>query len=54
VLQDLGDYTGAKELLEKSVASNEKNFGPDHPSTASSYSCLATVLKDLGDYPGAK
>jgi tetratricopeptide (TPR) repeat protein len=53
VLQDLGDYEGAKGLLEKALRSDEKNFGPDHPSTARSYSNLATVLQDLGDYEGA-
>ncbi len=53
-LQDLGDYSGAKVLLEKAVASTEKNFGTEHPTTAIRYSNLATVLKDLGDYSGAK
>jgi tetratricopeptide (TPR) repeat protein len=52
-LQDLGDYTGAKELLEKAMRSAEKNFGIDHPTTAVSYSNLALVLKDLGDYDRA-
>ncbi len=53
-LQDLGDYEGAKGLLEKALQSAEKNFGPDHPTTAVRYSNLALVLKDLGDYEGAK
>ena len=34
VLQDLGDYAGAKELLEKAMRSDEQNFGPEHPTTA--------------------
>ena len=54
VLQDLGDYEGAKKLLEKALRSDEKNFGAEHPTTAVSYSNLATVLQDLGDYEGAK
>jgi tetratricopeptide (TPR) repeat protein len=54
VLQELGDYDGAKTLLQKAMRSDEKNFGPDHPNTARSYSNLALVLKDLGDYEGAK
>ena len=54
VLQDLGDYAGAKQLLEKAMASDEKNFGPDHPNTVVRYSNLATVLNNLGDYAGAK
>jgi len=53
VLKDLGDYEGAKKLLEKAMRSAEKNFGADHPTTAVRYSNLATVLKDLGDYEGA-
>ncbi len=54
VLKDLGDYQGAKELLEKAKKSAEKNFGEKHPTTAVSYSNLATVLQELGDYQGAK
>ena len=54
VLQDLGDYAGAKELLEKAMTSAEKNIGPEHPETAVRYSNLALVLQDLGDYAGAK
>jgi len=54
VLQDLGDYKGAKALLEKATRSAEKNFGEGHPTTAIRYSNLATVLKGLGDYEGAK
>jgi tetratricopeptide (TPR) repeat protein len=54
VLQDLGDYQGAKTLLEKVLASAEKNFGAEHPTTAVSYSNLGNVLRALGDYQGAK
>jgi tetratricopeptide (TPR) repeat protein len=54
VLKDLGDYNGAKTLLQKAMRSEEKNFGPDHPNTATSYSNLAVVLRYLGDYDGAK
>ena len=52
--QDLGDYEGAKKLLEKVMISDETKFGENHPTTARSYSNLATVLKDLGNYEGAK
>ncbi|NOQ28378.1 MAG: tetratricopeptide repeat protein [Bacteroidales bacterium] len=54
VLKSLGDYVGAKKLLEKALISDEKNFGTKHPKTAVRYSNLALVLKDLGDYKGAK
>ena len=53
VLKDLGDYAGAKTLLEKALRSDENNFGADHPTTAVRYSNLATVLQALGDYAGA-
>ena len=54
VLNDLGEYAEAKDLLEKAMVSDEKNFGEAHPTTAIRYSNLATVLQDLGDYEGAK
>ncbi|GAA4395889.1 hypothetical protein GCM10023187_03360 [Nibrella viscosa] len=53
VLQALGDYEGARQLLEKALQSDEKNFGPDHPTTAVSSSNLALVLQALGDYKRA-
>ena len=54
VLQDFGDYAGAKTLLERALASDEKNFGAYHPTTAVSYSNLGLLLKELGDYGAAK
>ena len=54
VLKDMGDYAGAKELLEVALLSAQTNFGPDHPTTAVRSSNLATVLQALGDYAGAK
>ena len=54
VLQDLGDYTQAKILLEKAVLLAKKNFGHEHPTTAISYSNLANVLVNLGNYAQAK
>ena len=45
VLQALGDYAGAKELLEKAMRSDEQNFGPEHPTTAVSYSNLARSFR---------
>jgi len=54
MLSAQGDYAGAKGLAEKAVASAERNFGPDHPNTAVSYSMLAIALKSQGDCVGAK
>ena len=54
ILKSLGDYAGAKGLLEKALRSAKTNLGADHLTTALRYSNLAIVLKDLGDYAGAK
>ncbi len=54
VLRQIGDYVGTKTLMEKALISDEKNFGPDHATTAVRYSNLAVVLQDLGEYAGAK
>ena len=53
VLKALGDYQGAKSLLETAVNSAEKNYGKSHPTTAVGYSNLATVLIDLEEYKQA-
>jgi tetratricopeptide (TPR) repeat protein len=53
-LQNLGQYEQARELLQKAMISNEKNFGPDHPATAACYSNLGSVLQDLGQYELAR
>jgi tetratricopeptide (TPR) repeat protein len=49
----LGNYDGAKTLLQKAMRSDQKNFGPDHPRTATRYSNLALMLKAVGDYEEA-
>ncbi|RME12785.1 MAG: tetratricopeptide repeat protein, partial [Bacteroidetes bacterium] len=46
--QYLGEYQRAREFHQKALEIFEKNFGPDHPDTARSYSNLATVLQALG------
>jgi tetratricopeptide (TPR) repeat protein len=54
VLHALGDYEGAKSLLEKAVKSDEQHFGANHPTTAVRFSNLAGVLEALSDFNGAK
>ncbi len=54
VLQDLGDYEGAKSLLEKAMQSAERHFGVDHPKTALRYWIMASLHKDLGQLKMAK
>jgi len=54
VLKDLGDLKGAKSSFERSLAIDEKAFGPEHTSVATIANNLGSVLKDLGDLAGAK
>lgn len=53
VLKDLGDYQGAKSLLEKAVKLAEQNFGVEHPTTAVRYSNLALVNFELKEKDAA-
>jgi tetratricopeptide (TPR) repeat protein len=53
-LHSMGDLTGAKELLELTLASALKHLGEDQPAVVTSRSNLALVLQDLGDLPRAK
>jgi hypothetical protein len=54
VLRDLGDLTGAREQLERSLAIGEAALGPDHPHVAAWRGHLGGVLQDLGDLTGAR
>ncbi len=54
VLKELGDFEGARDLLEKALKSAETNLGADHPNTAMGYSNLALVLRSLGDFESAQ
>ena len=54
VLKALGDYAGAKTLLETALTSTIEHFGESHPLVAIRQSNLALVLKALGDYINAK
>lgn len=54
VLKALGDYHGARALLEKAVKSNEKGFGRNRRLRMIHCSNLAAVLKELGDYQGSR
>jgi tetratricopeptide (TPR) repeat protein len=53
LLQESGDYEGAKKHLEKAKISLENNFGEEDSDTINLYSNLANVLIYLGDYEGA-
>ncbi len=54
LLQENGKYKRAKIFLEIALASDEKNYGKDHPTVAVSKSNLALVYQALGDYSRAR
>jgi tetratricopeptide (TPR) repeat protein len=47
------DYSQARVLHERAVALDEARLGSDHPTTATSLTNLANVLRDQGDLQGA-
>jgi tetratricopeptide (TPR) repeat protein len=53
-LEKVADYQGAKAAYERALKSDEKTYGPDHPTVAIRVNNLGSVLKDLGDLAGAK
>jgi tetratricopeptide (TPR) repeat protein len=54
VLQDLGDFAGARQLFERALAIRENVFGSEHPNTASSLNNLASVLRTEGHFAKAR
>lgn len=53
VLRDLGDYEGAKALLEKALTSDLKVFGEDHLNVARDRNNLGLVCQEIGEYDKA-
>ena len=53
-LWKLGQLIEARRLLERTIEIQEKAFDADHPTLATSYSNLATVVKDQGDLAAAR
>ena len=53
-LQDVADYRGAREALERAIPVTERAYGADHPNVASCVNNLGGVLRDLGDLAGAR
>ncbi len=54
VYREMGDYKRARDLLKEALASDLKNFGPDHLRVAVRKSNLALVYEDLGEYERAR
>ena len=51
---NVGDLSGARELLEIVLETYERTLPPDHPSIVRTRANLATALSDLGDLHGAR
>jgi tetratricopeptide (TPR) repeat protein len=49
----MGDYGGALEQYEKALAIVEPLFGTYHPTTATTYNNIGSVLHAKGDYAWA-
>jgi hypothetical protein len=47
-------YEGSKEGFFKGFEINKKNFGEDHVIFARNLNNLSIILRNLGDYEGAK
>ena len=54
VLQDQGDFDGAKLLHEHVAGVSRRVLGGDHPSTLASMNNLAAVFRDQGDLAAAR
>jgi len=48
VYNSLGEYSQAKELLEKALMIRKKIFGENHDEVAISYNTLASVYERRG------
>jgi tetratricopeptide (TPR) repeat protein len=53
-LRNLGDYRGARELNEETLARHRRVLGADHPETLASASNLAIALRALGEVTAAR
>jgi tetratricopeptide (TPR) repeat protein len=52
-LQRRGDLAGARSVLDRLVAVDERFWGPHHPEVATDHNNLGSVLRALGDFSGA-
>jgi tetratricopeptide (TPR) repeat protein len=50
----IGDYRSARPFCERALAIREKQFGLEHPGTATSLNNLAALLKDQGAFAEAR
>jgi tetratricopeptide (TPR) repeat protein len=48
------DFVGARPLLERALAIDEKVLGPEHLRTATCLCSLANVLREQGEYAGSR
>jgi len=54
ILRNLGEHQAAREQIELALASNLRQFGPDHPNVATTRNNLANILGNLGEHQAAR
>jgi tetratricopeptide (TPR) repeat protein len=52
-LQDAGEYSRAKQLLQRALEIDERVLGPDHLTLITRLNYLGRCLKKMGDAEGA-
>ncbi|EWS93096.1 ATP/GTP binding protein [Streptomyces filamentosus NRRL 11379] len=51
---DLGDFTGARPIIEDTLARRRRTLGDDHSDTLQSANDLAAVLSEIGEHAEAR
>ena len=54
ILLSVGEHEAAREQIELALASDLRQFGPDHPNVAVRRSNLAVILRNLGKHQAAR
>ena len=54
IYEKMGEYEKSRDLLQKSLESDLKNFGEKHPNVSRSQSNLALVYEHLGEHEKAR
>ena len=54
IMQDLGDFDGARNHIQRALDIHEKTYGPDDPTVATGRNNLGDILRAQGDLAGAQ
>jgi len=53
-LDELGEFTGARALVESVLESRNRTLPPDHPDVLAAQQTLGVTIRKMGDIPGAR